>query len=72
MDAEDAACLAHVAQLPGQAEEAQPEPIEHVIIDHGAGPPAHRFRHDKHGVTALSLTRRSRAQVSGELGDCSP
>ena len=52
MDAEDPARRADVAQLRGQAEQPQAEPVEDVIIDHGAAPPAHRFRHDKHGVTA--------------------
>ena len=39
-----------VAELTGQAEEPQAEAEEQVIIDHGAGPPAHRLKHDKHGV----------------------
>jgi hypothetical protein len=71
MDPEDPACRPDVAELLGQAEQPQPEPEEDVIIDHGAAPPAHRFRHDKHEVMAPFVTRRSRSQVSGELGDCS-
>jgi hypothetical protein len=71
VDPEDPARRPHVAELGGQAEEAQAEAIENVIIDHGAAPPAHRFEHDKHGVTAPVVTRRSGSQVSGDLGDCS-
>jgi len=62
---------AHVACLRGEAEESQPEREQNVIIDQGAGPPAHRFRHDKHEVTAPLATRRSASQASGHLGDCS-
>jgi len=72
VDTEGAARRAHVAELLSQAEQAQPEPKQDVIIDHGAAPPAHRFRHDEHGDPAPMITRRSCSLVSGELGDCSP
>jgi hypothetical protein len=71
MDAHDPTRRPDVAELGGQAEQPQAEPVEDVIIDHGAAPRAHRFEHDKHGEPAPLLTRRSRSQVSGELGDCS-
>jgi hypothetical protein len=71
MDPEDAARLADVAELGSEAEQPQAEGIEDVIIDHGAAPPAHRFRHDKHGDAAPRFTWAAGSQVSGELGDCS-
>jgi hypothetical protein len=71
MDPHRPARGADVAELGRQAEEAQAEPVEDVIIDHGAAPPAHRFEHDKHGDAASLPTWRSRRQVSAELGDCS-
>jgi hypothetical protein len=66
MDVQQAARQAHVAQLGSQAEQPEPELEEHVIIDHGAAPPALRFRHDKHEEAAPFVTRRSRSRVSGE------
>jgi hypothetical protein len=63
--------LPDVAQLGGQAEQPQPEVEQHVIIDHGADAPAHRFRHDKHEDAAPLVTWPSRSLMSGDLGDCS-
>jgi hypothetical protein len=68
---EDPARRPDVAELRGEAEQPQAKPEEDAIIDHGADPPAHRLKHDKHEVTAPLVTRRSGSQVSGELGDCS-
>ncbi len=72
VDAHEVARLADVAELRREAEQPQPEPEEHVIIDHGAAPPAHRLEHDKHGDAAPPATRSGGHQVSGELGTCSP
>jgi hypothetical protein len=72
VDPEDAARLTHVPQLGREAEQPQPEPEQDVIIDHGADPPAHGFKHHKHEDSAPLAIGRAGSQVSGELGDCSP
>ena len=46
VDPEDPAGRPDVAKLGRQTEQPQPELVQDVIIDHGAAPPAHRFRHD--------------------------
>jgi hypothetical protein len=72
VDPEDPARQADVAELFCEAEQSQPEPVQHVIIDHDAAPPAHRFEHDKHGEAASLVIGPRTSRVSGELGDCSP
>jgi hypothetical protein len=66
--AEDAAGLADVAQLAGVIEQAQAEPVQDVRIEHGAGSPAHGFRHREHGVPAPLPTW---VELSRLLGGCS-
>jgi hypothetical protein len=64
--------LTDIAELGRQVELPQPELDQHVpASSHGAEPPAHRARHNKHEEVAPLVIGQSRRPVSGELGGCS-